>query len=166
MAMPKSEVEDFSPSATLIFFDRPIPLLRGPVPAGLSDNPSIGPFVFAFKDARSLKSAFRSCQSHIREQCEGGARIGCSISASKKCKPPWWKTLFGGTNVDFSERAQCEEREMSACVAASEDSCPNFATSKCLSPFRDARISSLGLKQVSDLITCPNKLPCHTFFLK
>lgn len=84
---------------------------------------------------------------------QGGARIGCSISASSKCKPPWWRTLFGGATVDYSERERCEEREMTACIAASKESCLNFAQDKCLIPFRDARISSISQKEISKSIS-------------
>ncbi|KAL5727169.1 hypothetical protein ACHQM5_000393 [Ranunculus cassubicifolius] len=145
--------EDFSPSSTLIVFDSPIPLLRTPLPAGSSDDPSKGPFVLAFKDAQSWKSALQATQSKITQQCEGGARVGCSISASSKCKPPWWKSLFGGATIDFSERERCEEREMSACLAASKESCLNFAKEKCITPFRDARISLLSQKDVTKCIS-------------
>ncbi|XP_077236491.1 uncharacterized protein LOC143877998 [Tasmannia lanceolata] len=139
--MSGSDLEDFSASATVIVFDHPIPLLRGPIPAGLSDDPSIGPFVLAFRDARSWKFAFRATESKLIEQCEAGARVGCSISASNKCKPPWWKTLLGVATIDFSERERCEECEMSACVAAAKESCIQFAKDKCLPSFREARIA-------------------------
>ncbi|RXH97202.1 hypothetical protein DVH24_035870 [Malus domestica] len=29
------------------------------------------------------------------EQCVAGARIGCAINGSEKCKPPWWRALIG-----------------------------------------------------------------------
>ncbi|KAF5177809.1 E3 ubiquitin-protein ligase rnf25, partial [Thalictrum thalictroides] len=82
-----------------------------------------------------------------------GARIGCSISASRKCKRPWWRTLFGGATIDFSERERCEEREMSACLAASIQSCLKFANDKCSIPFRDARISLIDQMEVSKYIS-------------
>ncbi|KAF8393693.1 hypothetical protein HHK36_021940 [Tetracentron sinense] len=152
MENPVSDVEDFSASATLITFERPIPLLRGPIPAGLSDDPSIGPFVLAFRDARSWKSAFQACESKIIEQCEAGARLGCSISSSSKCKPPWWRNLFGSATQDFTEREQCEECEMTSCLADSKVSCLKFAKDKCLPPFRDARIALIDRKEISKLI--------------
>lgn len=147
-------IEDFSASSTLLMFDPPLPLLRGPLPAGLSDDdPSLGPFVLAFKDDRAWNAGFRACKSKIRDQCEGGARIGCSISASSKCKPPWWRTLLGGATVDYSERERCEEREMTACIAASKESCLNFAQEKCIIPFRDARIFLISQKEISKSIS-------------
>ncbi|KAK9099627.1 hypothetical protein Syun_026672 [Stephania yunnanensis] len=139
---------DFSATATIIAFDPPLPLLRVPIPASSSDDPSIGPFVLAFKDAQSWKSALQACQSKIIEQCEGGARVGCSISASAKCKPPWWRTYFGGGATDLSEREQCEEREMEACLASSRESCLKFSKDKCLNPFRDARIALIDPKKL------------------
>ncbi|XP_010246381.1 PREDICTED: uncharacterized protein LOC104589682 [Nelumbo nucifera] len=150
---PSSDADgdDYSPSATVITFDHPIPLLRGPIPAGLSDDPSIGPFVLAFRDARIWKSALQACEAKVIEQCEAGIRIGCSISASSKCKPPWWRTLFGGAPVDFAAREQCEEHEMAACLAASKGSCLKLAKDKCLPPFRDARIA-LSDKEISKFI--------------
>lgn len=65
-----SDAEDFSASATLISFDHPIPLLRGPFPASPSDDPSNGPFVLAFRDDRSWLSAFRATESKVIEQCQ------------------------------------------------------------------------------------------------
>ncbi|KAG6476468.1 uncharacterized protein LOC122025474 [Zingiber officinale] len=134
--------EDFSASATVIPFDSPLPLLRGPVPAGLSDDPAASPFVLAFRDADSWRSAFRSTEAKMLVQCEAGARIGCSISASNKCKPPWWKVLFGIARMDYVDREQCEEREMATCLAAAKEACIQFAEERCLQPFRDARIAS------------------------
>ncbi|KAK9131543.1 hypothetical protein Sjap_012030 [Stephania japonica] len=139
---------DFSSTATVIAFDPPLPLLRGPIPASASDDPSIGPFVLAFRDAQAWKSALQACQSKIIEQCQGGAQVGCSISASAKCKPPWWRTYFGGVTTDLSEREQCEEREMEACLASSRESCLKFSKDKCLNPFRDARIALIDPKKL------------------
>ncbi|KAI3995520.1 hypothetical protein MKX01_007322 [Papaver californicum] len=120
--MQTSDVEDFSASATLILFKSAVPLMRiarrpkAPVSAGLSDDPSKDPFLLAFKDIPSWKSALQACEYKIIEQCEGGACVGCSISASNKCAP-----------MDLAEREQCGEREMSACLVASKESCLKFA---------------------------------------
>lgn len=70
MTFSGSDAEDFSASATLISFDHPIPLLRGPFPASPSDDPSNGPFVLAFRDDRSWLSAFRATESKVIEQCQ------------------------------------------------------------------------------------------------
>ncbi|KAG9459781.1 hypothetical protein H6P81_004289 [Aristolochia fimbriata] len=107
------DMEDFSASQTVVWFDPPVPLLRGPVPSGLSDNPSVGPFVLAFRDDRSWRSAFHRTQSKCIQQCE-------------------WILL---------EREKCEEREMSSCLVAARESCIQFAKDKCIAPFRDARIA-------------------------
>lgn len=69
-AICRRNPEDFSASATVIPFDSPLPLLRGPVPAGHSDDPTAGPFVLAFRDADSWRSAFRSTESKMMVQCE------------------------------------------------------------------------------------------------
>lgn len=76
---------------------------------------------------------------------QAGARSGCSITASRKCKPPWWKGLLGGAPTDYQERERCEEREMAACLEAAREACVKFAKEKCIEPFRDARIASEGL---------------------
>lgn len=137
--------EDYSPSSTVIKFDRPIPLLRGPLPASPSDDPSAGPYVMAFRDSRAWASSFIACERQIVEQCGEGARIGCAISASSKCKPPWWKALSGGPKPsDLKERELCEEREMAECFASAKEKCVGFARDKCLVPFRDARIKVRG----------------------
>ncbi|KAG4913188.1 hypothetical protein AAZX31_19G146000 [Glycine max] len=139
-ASEPDNVDDYSPSSTVIKFDRPVPLLRGPLPAGPSDDPSAGPYVLAFRDSRAWASSFAACERKIVEQCEEGARIGCAVSASRKCKLPWWKSLAGPTLSDLKEREQCEVREMADCEAAAKEKCVGFARDKCLVPFRDARI--------------------------
>ncbi|GFZ04774.1 hypothetical protein Acr_17g0003460 [Actinidia rufa] len=138
---PQKNADAYSPSSTIITFDRPVPLLRGPVPAGPTDNPSAGPFVLAFKDSQSFASALKACESKLTAQCESGARIGCAIAASAKCKPPWWRSLFGGAKTDFVEREKCEERETAACFEAAKADCGKIGRDKCLSVFRDARIA-------------------------
>ncbi|KAK4273094.1 hypothetical protein QN277_021558 [Acacia crassicarpa] len=140
-ASASNNLDDYSPSSTVINFDRPIPLLRGPLPAGPLDNPSAGPFVLAFRDSQAWISSYRACERKIILQCQEGARIGCAISASSKCKPPWWTALMGGKPTDLKEREQCEEREMESCFAVAKEKCIGFARDKCLSPFRDARIA-------------------------
>ncbi|KAF5175699.1 hypothetical protein FRX31_034714, partial [Thalictrum thalictroides] len=63
--------EDYSAAATLVTFEAPLPLLRTPIPAGSSDDPCLlGPFVLAFQDDRTWKSALRACQSKIIYQCQ------------------------------------------------------------------------------------------------
>lgn len=152
----ENEVADYSPAATLVPFDQPLPLLRGPLPAGLSDDPSAGPYVLAFKDATSWRSAFRETESKIIQQCLAGARVACSISASKKCSPPWWKSVFGPAKVDFAERERCEEREMSACLDSAKEPCIGFAKGKCLAPFFEARIASIRAEEYAKAFSLPS----------
>ncbi|KAI4301190.1 hypothetical protein L6164_034494 [Bauhinia variegata] len=135
--------DEYSPSSTVVNFERPVPLLRGPLPAG-SDDPRAGPYVLAFRDPQAWAAAYRACEHRIIQQCEEGARIGCAISSSSTCKPPWWKSLMGFKVTDLKERELCEEREMANCFAAAKDKCIGFARDKCLSPFRDARIAVKG----------------------
>ncbi|KAG2563437.1 hypothetical protein PVAP13_8KG352400 [Panicum virgatum] len=52
---------------------------------------------------------------------EAGALSGCSITASCKCKPHWWKGLFGAAPTDYEERDRCEEREMA--LEAAKEAC-------------------------------------------
>ncbi|KAL2320994.1 hypothetical protein Fmac_029963 [Flemingia macrophylla] len=132
--------DGYSPSSTVIKFDRPVPLLRGPLPAGPSDDPLSGPYVLAFRDSRAWASAFAACERKIVEQCEEGARIGCAVSASRRCMPPWWKALAAPKLSDLKEREECEVREMAECLAMAKEQCVGFARDKCLVPFRDARI--------------------------
>ncbi|XP_010512757.1 PREDICTED: uncharacterized protein LOC104788678 [Camelina sativa] len=124
------DADDYSAAATTVLFDRPIPLLRGPVPAG-------GSHVLAFRSLDSWSAAFKRCETLIKEQCEEGARIGCAVSASKNCKPPWWRG-----SGDMRERDKCEEREFKACVAAAMDKCAGFARDKCSGAFLEARVAS------------------------
>ncbi|KAL1816723.1 hypothetical protein ACET3Z_019297 [Daucus carota] len=132
---------EYSASSTLIPFPTPLPLLRQPIPASRPDDPSLGPFLLAFPDPQSWSSSLSSCQSQITHQCESGSRVGCSIAASHKCKPPWWKPLIGLSNQDFREREACEVREMERCVEESRGKCVSFAREKCVSVFRDARVA-------------------------
>lgn len=140
---PPQDLDEYSASSTTLAFARPVPLLRGPVRAGPGDDPSAGSHVLAFRDARAWRNAYRACESRIAEQCVAGARVGCAMTASSKCKPPWWRTLFGGFRVsDLKEREACEEREMEGCLAAAKEKCGGFARERCLKSFRDARIAA------------------------
>lgn len=141
------KLDEYSPSATLITFDPPLPLLRVPLAARHRDKPAAGPLVLAFKDLNSWDSAFRACQSKIVAQCEEGARIGCAVSASNKCAPPWWAPIVG-RKVNLKEREECEVREMKECVVAGKEKCIAFATEKCLKPFIGARIGVCGRKMM------------------
>ncbi|KAJ1265984.1 hypothetical protein BS78_08G116000 [Paspalum vaginatum] len=144
--MTDDSAEDYSAAATLVRFDAPLPLLRAPVP---SAAPGEGP-VLAFRDAASWRAAWDAAEASLVAQCEAGARSGCSITATCKCKPPWWKGLFGSAPTDYEERERCEEREMTACLEAAKEACIKFAKGKCIGPFRDARIASEGLLQNTD----------------
>ncbi|XP_021898041.1 uncharacterized protein LOC110814777 [Carica papaya] len=136
-ASAPENLDEYSSSSTTIIFDNPIPLLRGPIPAGKPDNPALGPYVLAFKSIAAWSAARKRCESRIIEQCENGARIGCAISASSKCKPPWWRL----NSVDLKEREICEQREMEACLVAGKEKCVEFAKEKCFRPFMDARVA-------------------------
>ncbi|CAN4110240.1 unnamed protein product [Withania somnifera] len=157
--VPPIDLEEYSASKTLIPFDPPVPLLRGPIKAG-SQEESAGQFILAFKDPISWAAAYEACESQVSQQCESGARIGCSITASDKCKTPWWKSFTGSaSNQDFAERARCEEREMEACLEAAKGKCREFAKQKCLPAFHYARIAAKSLspkvnkKEFSTLIS-------------
>ncbi|TYH59611.1 hypothetical protein ES332_D08G234600v1 [Gossypium tomentosum] len=139
--------EEYSASSTTIKFGRPLPLLRGPIPAGTLDDPSSGPYILAFKDRPSWAAAYKSCESKIIFQCEEGARIGCAITASNKCKPAWWQSLIGWKSMDLTERERCEDIEMEACLVAAKEKCVGFAKVKCTTPFLDARIA-VGEKEI------------------
>ncbi|PHT67047.1 hypothetical protein T459_31472 [Capsicum annuum] len=160
--VPSVDIEEYSASKTLIPFDRSVPLLRGPIKAG-SHEESAGRFILAFKDPISWTSAYKACVSQVTQQCESGARIGCSIAASDKCKTPWWKSFTGSaSNQDFAERARCEEREMETCLEAAKGKCHEFAKQKCFPAFRDARIAvkdsspKINKKELSRLISWVN----------
>lgn len=147
-------LDEYSASATTIKFDRPIPLLRGPIPAGPPDDPSISPHVLAFRSPQSWAVAYKTCESKIISQCEEGARFGCAITASNKCKPPWWRGFIGGArSEDLKERERCEDRELEGCLVAAKDKCVGFAKEKCWKPFRDARIAVTEEEVVRNLVS-------------
>lgn len=149
---------DLSPTATTIAFDPVIPLLRVPVQAGEIDDPSKGPYVLAFKDEDSWRCAWRACESRLLEQCEAGARMGCAVGASNKCKPPWWKYVFNIgkiTNNQISEREACEEHEMKTCVLASRDACIKYAKDTCRPTFENARIAKPN-QNIDSIFTAQN----------
>ncbi|GAB2281467.1 hypothetical protein Dimus_016055 [Dionaea muscipula] len=155
---PSAE-DDYSASATLVRFDHPLPLLRVPVRVGTTDNPSSGPYLLAFRDPQAFFSSYKFCESKVLEQCESGVRIGCAIRASGKCKPPWWKIIFGGrSRIDFKARELCEEKEMAACIEASKEKCAGYTKEKCLGPFRSARIACgerrVQKRELGKLISC------------
>ncbi|XP_039021422.1 uncharacterized protein LOC120153569 [Hibiscus syriacus] len=133
-------LEEYSASSTTIKFDRPIPLLRAPSRPGLPMTLT-GPYILAFKDLPSWAAAYKSCESKIIAQCEEGARIGCAITASNKCKPPWWQSLTGWKSMDLKERERCEDREMEDCLVSAKEKCMGFAKEHATTPFLDARIA-------------------------
>ncbi|GMI85760.1 hypothetical protein HRI_002246400 [Hibiscus trionum] len=75
--------------------------------------------------------------------CEKGARIGCAITASNKCKPPWWQSLTGWKSMDLKERERCEDREMEGCLVAAKE--------QCTAPFLDARIA-LEKREIMNIV--------------
>ncbi|KAL3688823.1 hypothetical protein R1sor_015132 [Riccia sorocarpa] len=141
---PPSKPVDLSPGATTVAFDPVIPLLRVPVQARPEDEPSQGRWVLAFKDETSRRKAWLDSQDKIARQCEAGARMGCSISATNACRIPWWKSVLvflKAANVEGGERERCEENEMRGCMAASEESCSKYARETCEPVFVNSRIA-------------------------
>ncbi|GAA0165116.1 hypothetical protein LIER_20599 [Lithospermum erythrorhizon] len=134
-------VGEYSPSATIISFSKARPLLRVPI-----ETPEHS-FLLAFKNPQSWSTSYDSCISQITQQCEAASRIGCSLSASHKCKPPFWKTALGVSKQDFAQRAQCEHQEMEACLLAARESCCHFSKNKCFPAFRDAKVVVDGFVQ-------------------
>lgn len=123
--------DDYSAASTIITFQRPIPLLRCPIRASSSENPSAGPYLLAFRDPQAWESAYKICESKVIKQWEAVARFGCSITASNKCKPPWWGFFIPSKKeLDLKEREQCEEREMEACLAVAKGKCVDFVMEK------------------------------------
>ncbi|XP_024515423.1 uncharacterized protein LOC9653506 [Selaginella moellendorffii] len=133
---------DLSPSAITIAFEPVLPVLRVPVPAGSDDDPSKGPFVLAFKDEASWSRAWQNCEKQITSQCEAATMKGCSITASKACRSPWWKAFVPNFNTSTEDREACEEKAMMACLAASRRDGIKFARGVCEEVFGDARIAN------------------------
>ncbi|XP_057859182.2 uncharacterized protein LOC131068006 isoform X3 [Cryptomeria japonica] len=95
--------------------------------------------------------------SNIR-MTTAGARMGCSVGASNKCKPPWWKYLFhiGKVSSDqIAEREACEEHEMKTCVLASRDACIKYAKDTCRPTFENARIAKPN-QNIDSIFTTQN----------
>ena len=73
--------------------------------------------------------------------------MGCSISATKACKTPWWQMTFpflkraDGRNED---REACEEAHMQCCVADAQEKCSVYAQDICKESFGDARVVNSG----------------------
>eukprot|EP00250_Pteridium_aquilinum_P004048 c14293_g1_i1 orf=121-681(+) len=148
--------------ATTVAFEPTIPILRVPLPATEEDDPSKGPFVLAFQDEDSWLKAWHSCEVNIAERCEAGARMGCSVNASKKCKPPWWRNrlpFFHNVKNQYEDREACEEREMQSCLADAKDKCTDYAKDTCKGGFSEARI-------VDSLAPLDPKSPQRYRFLK
>ncbi|KAL1197606.1 hypothetical protein V5N11_007160 [Cardamine amara subsp. amara] len=152
-------MEDYSAATTTVVFDRPIPLLRGPVPAGGSE---LGPYVLAFRSLDSWATAFKRCETLIKEQCEEGAKIGCAVAASKNCKPPWWRG-----SGDMREREKCEEQEFEGCVTAAKHKCAGFAKDKCSGAFLDARIAvARELEVLVGMASMPENSSCRDHLME
>ncbi|KAL2630854.1 hypothetical protein R1flu_015540 [Riccia fluitans] len=108
------------------------------------DDLSLGRWVLAFKDEVSWRKAWLSSQDKIAHQCEVGARMGCSISATNACRLPWWKSVlvfFKAARVEEGELERCEEHEMRACMAASKENCLKYASETCEPVFAGMRIA-------------------------
>lgn len=153
---------DLSPAVTTVAFNPILPLSRVPIPAGEEDDPSKGPYVLAFKDAESWRLAWHKCEEKVFARCEAGARMGCSISAAKACRPPWWKVyllpfLKKTGHDEAAEREVCEEREMTACLTALKEKCLQYSCETCQPVFANMRIAAPG--QTIDLRFTGKKLP-------
>lgn len=59
--------EDYSPAATVVRFDSPLPLLRAPVPSSAAGDE---PPVLAFRDAASWRAAWEAAEASLFSQCE------------------------------------------------------------------------------------------------
>ena len=74
---------------------------------------------------------------------KAGARIGCSVSATKECKSPWWHMAFPflkKSGCRSEDREACEEAHMERCVADAEEKCSVYAKDICKESFGNARI--------------------------
>lgn len=88
--------------------------------------------------------------------------MGCSISAAKACRPPWWKVyllpfLKKTGHDEAAEREVCEEREMTACLTALKEKCLQYSCETCQPVFANMRIAAPG--QTIDLRFTGKKLP-------
>ncbi|GJP78392.1 hypothetical protein CLOP_g8696 [Closterium sp. NIES-67] len=155
-----SDVE-LSPAVTTVAFSpAPLPPLRLPVKAGPGDSPERGKWVLAFQDEASWRGAWGACERKIGEQCEVGARMGCSVRATTRCQEalPWglrgragdsWGDGAAGRGgrggrggeEEEKEREACEEREMMACLATAQDACREHAQQQCATAFSQALIA-------------------------
>lgn len=135
---------DLSPASTTVAFDPVLPLVRVPVPAGTDDEPEKGQFLLAFQDDDSWRAAWARGENQMEAQCEMGARMGCSLQASRNCQPVWWRRLMpgGSTAALDSSREACEERQMMGCLAKAKDSCSRMARNSCQAVYRDLRIAN------------------------
>ncbi|XP_044950459.1 uncharacterized protein LOC123400112 isoform X3 [Hordeum vulgare subsp. vulgare] len=61
--------EDYSPAATVVPFNPPLPLLRAPVPSSSSASTDPMP-VLAFRDAASWRAAWEAAEASLFSQCE------------------------------------------------------------------------------------------------
>ncbi|XP_044950460.1 uncharacterized protein LOC123400112 isoform X4 [Hordeum vulgare subsp. vulgare] len=65
--------EDYSPAATVVPFNPPLPLLRAPVPSSSSASTDPMP-VLAFRDAASWRAAWEAAEASLFSQCEEDAK--------------------------------------------------------------------------------------------
>lgn len=143
----RSSQVNLSPYVTVVAFDPLIPLARIPVPAGQEEDPSKGPYVLAFRNDETWRQSWRTCKENVVTQCEAGAKVGCSISAAKACRQPWWKAylpFLGSGSDDPSKREECERREMRSCLLSSHELCFTYARETCVPVYSNMRIAIPG----------------------
>eukprot|EP00899_Mesostigma_viride_P001905 jgi/Mesvir1/11715/Mv00099-RA.1 len=116
-------------------YEPPLPPLR--VPARSSDGKSV---TLAFRDRASQEQAWGACERTLLSRCKKGALAGCSISALKRCAPPWYTKFLFWKQEDNSlkaaeEREACEIRATEKCMAEAQRPCEEYAAETCAVAF-------------------------------
>eukprot|EP00210_Caulerpa_lentillifera_P000906 g877.t1 len=71
----------------IVVYDPHLPPARHPA----NDDSS----QLSFRDDEDRQEQLKKCETGVAERCMQGARMGCSLKASKKCGVPWVLKLIG-----------------------------------------------------------------------
>ncbi|KAK3279400.1 hypothetical protein CYMTET_12715 [Cymbomonas tetramitiformis] len=94
-------------------------------------------FELDFVNERRRQSGKEHCERLLSSRCLAGARAGCALSASRRCKPSLFKMLgFSRSNgaddlCTWESREACESTHMASCLLAVGLSCTEYARDTC-----------------------------------
>ncbi|GAQ82594.1 hypothetical protein KFL_001160280 [Klebsormidium nitens] len=144
---PPSPEEQVDLKDTVVPFTSPRQPPREPatITTQGKDPHVLGPQVLAFADQASWEEGLGACERVATGQCEKGARMGCSVTAARKCQPNWFQRLpmfkKKSTPETVAAQEQCESREFEACFSKASQKCAEHSRTLCGDVYGGARIA-------------------------